>query len=125
MKRKFLLFAVVSLLPIGLVTAWLTESPDPIDETNFDRVEIGMTQSQAIQILGEPHGGWTDAEQGEIAGSYWNDKRNRLTIIIYFRPEEDRLIIHKKEIEYIPLRKRAEIWWGKLTGNSSMDSRDY
>jgi outer membrane protein assembly factor BamE (lipoprotein component of BamABCDE complex) len=54
-KRWYFWVTVLVFLPLLFVSVGLIYSGQgPVNQANFDRVELGMTEQQVVAILGEP-----------------------------------------------------------------------
>jgi hypothetical protein len=120
MKRKVLLIAGLLLLPISVSVLWLAQTADPINVANFDRIEVGMTEQEVVQVLGA---GDPDDEniQPEVQGDWrfdvkcWSRPSRgsiRDTILVGFRFEDGSWIVENKYCFIPSLCERAKAWWG-------------
>jgi hypothetical protein len=74
---------VVLCLLAGLA-GWILHDPDPVSEANIHRIQIGMTQREVIDILGEPVDETGDGLlSAPDAGWVWEGPN--ITIHVHFR----------------------------------------
>src|SRR5262245_12571564 len=66
MRRRIAVSAIVLLIVAGLIVVgyWLLQPHPRIDKAALDRIELGMTEAQVVEIIGAPPGnyGLGDAE---------------------------------------------------------------
>jgi hypothetical protein len=128
MKRKLLLTAGLSLLPILFGVLWFALPTDPINAANFGRIDIGMTEQEIVQLLG-PRDPEDENIQQEVQGN-WRTKAEcwsrpsrgtvRDTILVGFRLQDGQWIVENKYC-FIPSHwDRIKAWWG---GNELLPDR--
>jgi hypothetical protein len=55
-KRWYFWLTVLIVLPVLFITIGvLYQAQSPVNQTNFDRVKLGMAEEQLVAILGEPN----------------------------------------------------------------------
>jgi hypothetical protein len=114
MNRRLLLIGGLSLFPLTFSVLWLALPGDPINAANFDRIEVGMTQQEVVEILGKPD------QEGEEAQVIEGDHKWLFrcwsrpswdTIIVCFNFHDGRWIVESKQCRFHTLWERATHWW--------------
>ena|ERR1017187_3004979 len=124
MKRHLLWCLGLSLVPVVLVVLWLAPETDPINSTNFNRIEVGMTAEQVQEILGRPD---SDDIQEDISllltdenlealrkkGSpeYWRGSGDQVITVSFRFRDETRVVVSKDFFNPGPW-ERLKAWWG-------------
>jgi hypothetical protein len=88
--------ALVLIVVLAGVAAWLVAG-DPISQSNWDRVRVGMTKDQVLDIMGEPdsYDGPDQIEYSRFLNVGW---------VEFFFDERNVLIEKNDESVFVSLR---------------------
>jgi hypothetical protein len=109
MRRKLLVVACLSLLPITFAVLWFVQPYDPINAANFDQIQNGMTQVEVEKILGGP--GDKGRDYGFGFSVVWRG-RGRNAIVVDFGYRSDDHIVFHSQFFNPSLWERVKEWWG-------------
>jgi len=93
---KFPLVTLVIIVALAGVTAWFVAG-DPISQSKWDKVRVGMTKEQVLEILGEPdsYDGPDQIEYSRFLNVGW---------VEFFFDERNILIEKNDESAFVSLR---------------------
>ena len=109
MRYRFFLLASASLALVVVGGLWITRPVDPINQANFDRIEVGMTEQLVDQILGgSASEGQTD---GCFVDKFWvGSGRNEISV--RFELRQDGHFVASKRFFNPGLWDFVKEWWG-------------
>jgi hypothetical protein len=120
MKCKFLVIAGVLLVPLTPAVVWIAQPSNSISAANFDRIEVGMSESEVVLLLGPRDPGDEDIQR-EDQGDWRSDVKCwsrpsrgtiRDTILVCFRFQDGQWIVENKYCFIPSHRERVKAWWG-------------
>jgi hypothetical protein len=108
--RHLLIFAMLLTVALALAITWCLLPAERISQTNYDRINKGMTELEVKHILGDSDPGREFIGDDEFRPVFWTTPR-RAAIWIHFAEENGVWVVAEKFSRFPTASERLTAWW--------------